>query len=50
MKAEQIDLMHLGYAMAYEIPLFLIKDRNLTYYRILLMLIEKGINKIGWWI
>jgi hypothetical protein len=42
MRAEHTDLVHLGYAMAYEIPLFLTTDRHLTHSRIPPMLIEKG--------
>lgn len=45
MKRPHTDLVHLGYAMAYEIPLFLTSDRNLTRYRLPTHLIDRGYQK-----
>ncbi len=45
MKQQHTDLVHLGYAMAYEIPLFLTTDRNLTRYRLPFHLTERGYQK-----
>lgn len=45
MKHQHTDLVHLGYAMAYEIPLFLTSDKNLTRYRLPSHLTDKGYQK-----
>jgi len=42
MKSQYTDLVHLGYAMAYEVPVFLTTDKHLTHYRIPQKMIEKG--------
>jgi hypothetical protein len=42
MKSQQSDLVHLGYAMAYNVPVFLTTDKHLTHYRIPHKMIEKG--------
>lgn len=42
MRAEHTDLVHLGYAMAYKVPVFLTTDRHLSHFRIPAKLIEKG--------
>jgi hypothetical protein len=42
MESQYTDLVHLGYAMAYKVPVFLTTDRHLAHYRIPLNLIEKG--------
>jgi len=42
MRAEHTDLVHLGYAMAYQVPIFFTTDRHLSHFRIPAKLIEKG--------
>lgn len=42
MKAEYTDLIHLSYAIAYEVPLFITTDRHLSHFRIPHKMIEKG--------
>jgi len=42
MQSQYTDLVHLGYAMAYQVPVFLTTDRHLTHYRIPQKMIEKG--------
>ncbi|MCQ8894328.1 MAG: PIN domain-containing protein [Methanolinea sp.] len=42
MRAEHTDLVHLGYAMAYQVPVFLTTDRHLSHFRIPAKLMEKG--------
>jgi hypothetical protein len=42
MKNQYTDLVHLGYAMAYNVPVFLTTDKHLTHYRIPQTMIEKG--------
>lgn len=42
MKSQYTDLVHLGYSIAYEVPVFLTTDKHLTHYRIPQKMIEKG--------
>jgi len=42
MRAEYTDLVHLAYALAYDIPLFITTDRHLSHYRIPPSLLQRG--------
>ncbi|MFA5212106.1 MAG: hypothetical protein WC406_02120 [Methanoregula sp.] len=42
MKNQYTDLVHLGYAMAYNVPVFLTTDKHLTHYRIPQTIMKKG--------
>jgi len=45
LSSQYTDLIHLAYAMAYKIPVFLTTDRHLTHYRIPQKMIEKGFKQ-----
>jgi fructose/tagatose bisphosphate aldolase len=45
MKNQYKDLVHPGYAMAYNVPVFLTTDTHLTHYRIPQTMMEKGFKQ-----
>jgi hypothetical protein len=45
MKAEYTDLVHLAYAIAYKVPIFITTDRHLSHFRIPYKMVEKGFQQ-----